>query len=69
MRVVLTAFVLVLLTAVASAQFSMEPKKKKSEPPPAKKVQEEKEAESAFRRSQQLIPNSTAKPDPWKGAR
>ena len=57
---------LVLLTAGAQAQFSMD-QKKKDKPP--ENPQHKKAEDKAFEKAQQLVPNSTAPQDPWGNVR
>lgn len=66
MRVFISALVLVLLTANAHAQFSMDQKKSSQ---PVENPEHKKAAEKAFQKAQQVIPNSTAKQDPWGSVR
>jgi hypothetical protein len=54
------------MTVSAQAQMKMEPKK---DNPVTESPEQKKAAERAFQKAQQVIPNSTAKQDPWKGAR
>ena len=66
MRIIVAACVLALMTVSAQAQMKMEPKK---DNPVTESPEQKKAAERAFQKAQQVIPNSTAKQDPWKGAR
>ena len=66
MRFLISAVMLVLLTAGAQAQFSMDQKKKDK---PVENPAHRKAEEKAFERAQQLVPNSTAPQDPWGNVR
>ena len=66
MRLFISALILVLLSAGAQAQFSMEQKKKNQ---PVESSEQKKAAEKAFQRAQQVIPNAEAKQDPWGSVR
>ncbi len=64
MRLLISVFLLVLLTAGAHAQFSMD-QKKKDTPKPVDNAQQRKDDEKAFERAQRLVPNASAPHDPW----
>lgn len=66
MRFIISALMLVFLTAGAQAQFSMDQKKKDKAPENAR---QKKAEDKAFERAQQLVPNATAPQDPWGNVR
>lgn len=63
MRLLISALLLVLLTAGAQAQFSMDQKKKDTKA--VENPQHKKDDDKAFERAQRLVPNANAPRDPW----
>jgi hypothetical protein len=63
MRLLISAILLMLLTAGAQAQFSMDQKKKDSKQ--VENPQQRKDDDKAFERAQRLVPNANAPHDPW----
>lgn len=70
MKILLSVFVLALLTTGAVAQQGFKGGPPKQAPAPVDSAEEKRAAEKAYQKALQVIPNVTdKKADPWKGAR
>jgi hypothetical protein len=69
MRVFLAIIVVALMTDAAIAQRMGKGRRNQQDAPQAQDLAKKKAADEAFKRASKTIPESTEKPDPWKGLR
>ncbi len=69
MRILIAVIAIALLTVGAVAQGMGKGRRHQQDAPKAQDQAKKKAADEAFKRASKIIPESTEKPDPWKGLR
>ena len=69
MRILIAIIAIALMTDAAVAQGMGKGRRHQQDAPRAQDQAKKKAADEAFKRASKTIPESTEKPDPWKGLR
>jgi hypothetical protein len=69
MRILIAVIAIALMTVGALAQGMGKGRRHQQDAPRAQDQAKKKAADEAFKRASKTIPESTEKPDPWKGLR